>query len=204
MKAILWHRLSMQKGHIFIVIIISLIITLINFRYFSNASIAMFALILSATIVQSMYTQDHKVKWELFVNSLPLTKKTQLLADYLYCYGFIALLFITSAPIYFSSFYEQSNRFEHFAIYFANISCAILLICTQFYLHHLAETKGTRSFKMFIYIVAIFFINFPIHYYLAMVAANLSVILIPTVLSAIISVVVFRKCHVLYTAKEIF
>ncbi|POZ57613.1 hypothetical protein LYSIN_02397 [Lysinibacillus sphaericus] len=31
----------MQKGHIFIVIIISLIITLINLRYLSNASIAM-------------------------------------------------------------------------------------------------------------------------------------------------------------------
>jgi|GEM_PF-3521854 len=40
MKAFLWHRLSMQKGHIFIVII-SLIITLTNLRYFSNASIAM-------------------------------------------------------------------------------------------------------------------------------------------------------------------
>lgn len=93
MKALLWHRLSMQKGHIFIVIIISLFITLINFRYFSNASIAMFALILSATIVQSMYTQDHKVKWELFVNSLPLTKKNAVTSGLslllqLYCITF--------------------------------------------------------------------------------------------------------------------
>ncbi|MFJ5765109.1 ABC-2 transporter permease [Lysinibacillus sp. NPDC093210] len=204
MKALLWHRLSMQKWYILLVLIISLSITFINLHFFSDSSIIIFALIFSATIVESMYTQDHKAKWELFVNSLPLTKKTQLQADYLYCYGLIALLFITSAPIYFSPFYEHSNSFEHFAIYFANISCAILLVCTQFYTHHIEETKGMRSFRMIVYILLIFFINFPIHYYLSMVAVNLSVILIPTVISVIISIFVFQKCHVLYRAKEIY
>ncbi|MGE7841789.1 ABC-2 transporter permease [Lysinibacillus sp. NPDC093712] len=204
MKALLWHRLSMQKWYIFLLLIISLSITFINLHFFNDSSIVIFALIFSTTIVESMYTQDHKVKWELFVNSLPLTKKTQLQADYLYCYGLIALLFITSAPIYFSPFYEHSNSFEHIAIYFANISCAILLVCTQFYTHHIEETKGMRSFRMIVFVLLIFSINFPIHYYLSMVAVNMSVILIPTVISVIISIVVFRKCHVLYRAKEIY
>ncbi|MEK5333872.1 ABC-2 transporter permease [Lysinibacillus sp. FSL W8-0992] len=204
MKALLWHRLSMQKWYILLLLIISLSITFINLHFFSASSIVIFALIFSATIVESMYTQDHKAKWELFVNSLPLTKKMQLQADYLYCYGLIALLFITSAPIYFSPFYEHSNSFEHFAIYFANISCAILLVCTQFYTHHIEETKGMRSFRMIVYVLLIFSVNFPIHYYLSMVAVNLSVILIPTVISVIISIFVFRKCHVLYRAKEIY
>ncbi|MFJ5791275.1 ABC-2 transporter permease [Lysinibacillus sp. NPDC093197] len=204
MKALLWHRLSMQKWYILLLLIISLSITFMNLHFFSASSIVIFALIFSATIVESMYTQDHKAKWELFVNSLPLTKKMQLQADYLYCYGLIALLFITSAPIYFSPFYEHSNSFEHFAIYFANISCAILLVCTQFYTHHIEETKGMRSFRMIVYVLLIFSVNFPIHYYLSMVAVNLSVILIPTVISVIISIFVFRKCHVLYRAKEIY
>jgi hypothetical protein len=204
MKALLWHRLSMQKWYILLLLIISLSITFINLHFFSDSSIVIFALIFSVTIVESMYTQDHKAKWELFVNSLPLTKKMQLQADYLYCYGLIALLFITSAPIYFSPFYEHSDSFEHFAIYFANISCAILLVCTQFYTHHIEGTKGMRSFRMIIYVLLIFSVNFPIHYYLSMVAVNLSVILIPTVISVIISIFVFRKCHVLYRAKEIY
>lgn len=204
MEALVWHRLSMQKWYILIVLTISVTITFVNVRFFSNSSIVMFALIFSVTIVESMYTQDNKAKWELFVNSLPLTKKMQLQADYLYCYGFIALLFITSAPIYFSPFFVHSDSYEHFAIYFANISCAILLVCAQFYSHHIEETKGMRSFRMIIYVLLIFSINFPIHYYLSMVAANLSVMLIPTVISAIISIFVFRKCHVLYRAKEIY
>ncbi|MFJ7404914.1 MULTISPECIES: ABC-2 transporter permease [unclassified Lysinibacillus] len=204
MKALLWHRLSMQKWYILLLLIISLSITFINLHFFSDSSIVIFALIFSVTIVESMYTQDHKAKWELFVNSLPLTKKMQLQADYLYCYGLIALLFITSAPIYFSPFYEHSDSFEHFAIYFANISCAILLVCTQFYTHHIEATKGMRSFRMIVYVLLIFSVNFPIHYYLSMVAINLSVILIPTVISIIISIFVFRKCHVLYRAKEIY
>lgn len=87
MKALLWHRLSMQKWYILLLLIISLSITFINLHFFSASSIVIFALIFSATIVESMYTQDHKAKWELFVNSLPLTKKMQLQADYLYCYG---------------------------------------------------------------------------------------------------------------------
>ncbi|MFJ7660987.1 ABC-2 transporter permease [Lysinibacillus sp. NPDC097162] len=204
MKALLWHRLSMQKWYILLLLIISLSITFINLHFFSDSSIVIFALIFSVTIVESMYTQDHKAKWELFVNSLPLTKKMQLQADYLYCYGLIALLFITSAPIYFSPFYEHSDSFEHFAIYFANISCAIMFVCTQFYTHHIEETKGMRSFRMIVYVLLIFLVNFPIHYYLSMVAVNFSVILIPTVISVIISIFVFRKCHVLYRAKEIY
>lgn len=61
-----------------------------------------------------------------------------------------------------------------------------------------------RSFRMIVYVLLIFSVNFPIHYYLSMVAVNLSVILIPTVISVIISIFVFRKCHVLYRAKEIY
>ena len=204
MEALLWHRLTMQKWYVLLIFVVCIVLTVVDFRYLSGDSGSMFPLIFSATIVESMYTQDEKVKWELFVNSLPLTKKSQLQADFLYCYALIALLFIFTAPIYFSQPYEDIHFTEHFALYFAKISSAIMLICTQFYIHHLEETKGMRTLRMGVGIVLIFAINFSIHYYLSMVAANLAVILIPTIISLIISIYVFRKCHALYVAKEIF
>lgn len=204
MQALLLQRIMVQKWSIFFVVIISAIISFLDIPYLDNPSIGIFAVVFSASIVGGLYDSDYKINWELFVNSLPLTKKTQLQADYLYCYGIVILLFFLMAPAYFSQTAANENFSEHFAMYFAYISSASLLICTQFYIHHLEETKGIRNFRMLIAILIIFIINFPIHYYLSLVAANLLIILVPTIISLIISIFIFHKSLTLYLAKEVY
>ncbi|AVK83217.1 hypothetical protein C3943_06400 [Lysinibacillus sp. B2A1] len=204
MQALLLQRIMVQKWSILFVVIICAIISYMDIPYLDDPSMGIFAVVFSASIVGGLYESDYKINWELFVNSLPLTKKTQLQADYLYCYGIVIVLFVLMAPAYFSQSAANENFSEHFAMYFAYISSASLLICIQFYIHHLEETKGMRNFRMIIAILLIFIINFPIHYYLSLVAANLLVILVPTIISLIISVFIFHKSLNLYLAREIY
>jgi len=204
MQALLLQRIMVQKWSILFIVMICAIISYMDIPYLDDPSIGIFAVVFSASIVGGIYESDHKINWELFVNSLPLTRKTQLQADYLYCYGIVILLFVLMAPAYFSQSAANENFPEHFAMYFAYTSSASLLICIQFYIHHLEETKGMRSFRMITAILLIVIINFPIHYYLSLVAANLLVILVPTIISLIISVFIFHKSLTLYLAREIY
>ncbi|WP_107923040.1 ABC-2 transporter permease [Lysinibacillus parviboronicapiens] len=204
MKALLWHRISMQKFSIVSVLIVCIVFNFISIRYFDSFSMLFFIVIFSVNIVSSFYEQDKRANWELFVNSLPLARKTQLTTDFLFCYCQTLCLFIVSAPFYFMRTDEYSSFSEHFALYFANISCAILLICIQFYIQHVQDTKSMKNLRMFTAIFLIFLINYPIHYYLSLVAGNLLVLLVPTIISTMISIFVFRKCLTLFVAKEIF
>lgn len=204
MKALFWHRISMQKFSIISVLIVCIVINFISIQYFDSFSMLFFIVIFSVNIVSSFYEQDKKANWELFVNSLPLTKNTQLKADFLFCYTQTFILFIITAPFYFMGTAEYSSFSEHFAMYFANISCVILLICIQFYIQYIEDTKNMKSLRMFSAIFLIFLINYPIHYYLSLVAGNLLVILVPTIISTFISMFVYRKCLTLFTAKEFF
>ncbi|QDQ01786.1 hypothetical protein FOH38_15560 [Lysinibacillus fusiformis] len=204
MNALLWHRISMQKFSIVSVLIICIVINFISIQYFDSFSMLFFIVIFSVNIVSSFYEQDKKANWELFVNSLPLTKNTQLKADFLFCYTQAFILFIITTPFYFMGNGEYSSFSEHFALYFANISCVILLISIQFYIQHVKDTKNMKNLRMFTAIFLIFLINYPIHYYLSLVAGNLFVMLVPTIISTFISMFIFRKCLTLFTAKEIF
>ncbi len=89
-------------------------------------------------------------------------------------------------------------------MYFAYISSASFLICSQFYIQHLEETEGMRTVRMLTAVVLIILLNFVIHYYLSLVAANLIILFIPTLVSILISFIVFYKCLYLYMAKEIY
>ncbi len=204
MKALLWHRISMQKFSLVSLLIICIIINFISIQYFDSFSMLLFIVIFSVNIVNSFYEQDKKANWELFVNSLPLAKKTQLKTDFLFCYCQILLLFVITAPFYFMRTTIYSNFSEHFALYFANISCVILLICIQFYILHVQDTKRMKNSRLITAFFLVSLINYPIHYYLSLVAGNLLVILVPTIISTMISIFVFRKCLALLAAKEIF
>jgi len=141
MQALLLQRIMVQKWSILFIVMICAIISYMDIPYLDDPSIGIVAVVFSASIVGGIYESDHKINWELFVNSLPLTRKTQLQADYLYCYGIVILLFVLMAPAYFSQSAANENFSEHFAMYFAYISSASLLICTQFYIHHLEKRR---------------------------------------------------------------
>ncbi|MFT9817174.1 ABC-2 transporter permease [Lysinibacillus sp. NPDC056185] len=205
MQALLLQRIMVQKWSILFAVIICMIISYMKIPFLDNPAIVIFAVVFSASIVGGIYEDDQKVKWELFVNSLPLTRKTQLQADFLYCHGFVMLLFVLIAPAYFSQNAADGNFPEHFAMYFAYISSASLLISIQFYIHHLDETKRMRYFRMITAIFLIFIINFPIHYFLSQVVENfLIIILIPSIISIIISNFILLQTHTLYLAREVF
>ncbi|MFF2176903.1 ABC-2 transporter permease [Lysinibacillus sp. NPDC058147] len=205
MQALLLQRIMVQKWSILFAVIICMIISYMEIPFLDNPAIVIFAVVFSASIVRGIYEDDQKVNWEMFVNSLPLTRKTQLQADFLYCHGIVMLLFVLIAPAYFSQTAADENFSEHFAMYFAYISSASLLISIQFYIHHLDETKRTRHFRMITAIFIIFIINFPIHYYLSQVVGNfLIIILIPTIMSLIISIFILFQSLTLYLAREVF
>lgn len=202
MQALFLQRIMIQKWSILFAVIICTIISYMEIPFLDNPAIIIFAAVFSASIVEGIYKDDQKVNWELFVNSLPLTRKTQLQADFLYCHGIVMLLFVLIAPAYFSQTAADDNFPEHFAMYFAYISSASLLISIQFYIHHLE--KRMRYFRMLTAIFLIFLINFPIHYYLSQIAENLIIMLIPTLISILISNFIFRQSHTLYLAREVF
>lgn len=203
MQALLLQRIIVQKWSILFAIAICMLINYIDIPFLDSPSIGLVVVVFSASFVRGFYEDDLKVNWELFVNSLPLTKKTQLQADFLFSYGWVALLFVLMAPAYFSQSAADENFLEHFAMYFAYISSASLFICVQFYIHHLGKANGMRYFKMMIAIFLIFIINFPIHYFLSQVVANLSIILIPTIISIVISLFIFRQSLTLYLIKDV-
>ncbi|GAB0167112.1 ABC-2 transporter permease [Lysinibacillus sp. CTST325] len=204
MQALILQRIMIQKWSILFAVIICTIISNMEIPFLDNPAIVIFAAVFSASIVEGIYEDDQKVNWELFVNSLPLTRKTQLQADFLYCHGIVMLLFVLIAPAYFSQTAADDNFLEHFAMYFAYISSASLLISIQFYIHHLDEKKRMRYFRMLTAIFLIFIINLPIHYFLSQIAENLIIILIPSLLSILISNFIFRQSHTLYLAREVF
>ncbi|MEY9975940.1 ABC-2 transporter permease [Lysinibacillus sp. RC79] len=205
MQALLLQRIMVQKWSILFAVIICIIISYMEIPFLDNPLIGIFVVVFSASIIRGIYEEDQKVNWELFVNSLPLTRKTQLQADFLYSHGIVMLLFVLLAPAYFSQTAADDNFSEHFAMYFAYISSASLLISIQFYIHHLDETKRMRYFRMISAIFLIFIINFPIHYYLSQVVENfLIIILIPTIISIIISIFILLQSLTLYLAREVF
>ncbi|MDM5246991.1 ABC-2 transporter permease [Lysinibacillus sp. G4S2] len=204
MQALLLQRIMVQKWSILFAAIICMIISFTEIPILDSPSIGIFVVVFSASIVGGIYEDDQKANWELFVNSLPLTRKTQLQADFLYCHGVVILLFILIAPAYFSQTAANGNFSEHFAMYFAYISSASLLISIQFYIHHLDETKRMRYFRMMTAIFLIFIISFPIHYFLSQVVENLLIILIPTIMSIIISIFILLQSLTLYLAREVF
>ncbi|MFJ6207673.1 ABC-2 transporter permease [Lysinibacillus sp. NPDC092081] len=203
MQALLLQRIMVQKWSIFFAVIICIIISYMEIPFLNTPSIGIFVVVFSASIVGGIYEEDQKVNWELSVNSLPLTRKTQLQTDFLYSHGIVILLFVLIAPAYFSQTAADDNFSEHFAMYFAYISSSSLLISIQFYIHHLVETKQMRYFRMMTAIILIFAINFPIHYYLSQVVANLLVMLIPTIISILITLLIFRQSLSLYIAREV-
>ncbi|WP_342557495.1 ABC-2 transporter permease [Lysinibacillus sp. FSL P4-0201] len=182
---------------------ICLLLHFVHLPFVDSPSIGLFVVVISANIVDNLYRGDRQVKWTMYVNTLPLSKKTQLQSDFLFCYGLIALLFIILAPMYFSQPDASENFIEHLAMYFAYISSASFLICSQFYIQHLDETERMRTVRMLTAIVLIILLNFVIHYYLSLVAANLIILFIPTLVSILITFLVFHKCLYLYLAKEI-
>lgn len=204
MQALLLQRLMVQKWSILFAVIICMIISYMEIPFLDNPTILIFAVVFSASIVRGIYEDDQKVNLELFVNSLPLTRKTQLQADFLYCHGIVMLLFVLIAPSYFSQTAADNNFSEHFAMYFAYTSSASLLISIQFYTHHLDDTKRMRYFRMTSAIFLIFIIKFPIHYYLSQVVGNLLILLIPTIISIIISIFILSQSVNLYLAREVF
>ncbi|MEB2298067.1 ABC-2 transporter permease [Lysinibacillus xylanilyticus] len=205
MHALLLQRIMVQKWSILFAVIICMIISYMELPFLDNPAIVIFAVVFSTSIVGGIYEDNQKINWELFVNSLPLTRKTQLQADFLYCHGIVMLLFVLIAPAYFSQTAADDNFSEHFAMYFAYISSASLLISIQFYIQHLDETKRVRYFSMITAIFLIFIINFPIHYFLSQVVGNfLIIILIPSIISIIISNFILLQTHTLYLAREVF
>ncbi|MEC1301690.1 MULTISPECIES: ABC-2 transporter permease [Lysinibacillus] len=203
MRALLLQRIVVQKWTILFTMTICLLLHFVHLPFVDSPSIGLFVVVISANIVDNLYRGDRQVKWTMYVNTLPLSKKTQLQSDFLFCYGLIALLFIILAPMYFSQPDASENFIEHLAMYFAYISSASFLICSQFYIQHLDETERMRTVRMLTAIVLIILLNFVIHYYLSLVAANLIILFIPTLVSILITFLVFHKCLYLYLAKEI-
>lgn len=203
MRALLLQRIVVQKWTILFAMTICLLLHFVHLPFVDSPSIGLFVVVISANLVDNLYRGDRQVKWTVYVNTLPLSKKTQLQSDFLFCYGLITLLFIILAPMYFSQPGANENFIEHFAMYFAFISSASFLICSQFYIQQLEETEGMRTVRMLTASVLIILLNFVIHYYLSLVAAHLFILLLPTLISVFISFIVFHKCLHLYTTKEI-
>lgn len=202
MRALLLQRIVVQKWTILFAMTICLLLHFVHLPFVDSPSIGLFVVVISANLVDNLYRGDRQVKWTVYVNTLPLSKKTQLQSDFLFCYGLITLLFIILAPMYFSQPGANENFIEHFAMYFAFISSASFLICSQFYIQQLEETEGMRTVRMLTASVLIILLNFVIHYYLSLVAANLFILLLPTLISVFISFIVFHKCLHLYMTKK--
>ncbi|MFJ7696545.1 ABC-2 transporter permease [Lysinibacillus fusiformis] len=203
MRALLVQRFIIQRWTIFFAITICFVLYFIRLPYLDSPSICLFVVVVSSTLVENLYKGDRQVKWEVYVNSLPLSKKVQLQSDFLFCYAFVASLFIFIAPLYFSQTEASTNFIAHFAMYFGFISSSFFLLSSQFYIQQLEETEKMRSLRMLTATVLIIALNSVVHFYLSLVAGNLFILLIPTLISIISSLVVFQKCLHLFMAREI-
>ncbi|GLC87348.1 ABC-2 transporter permease [Lysinibacillus piscis] len=199
MQAMLLQRIMVQKWSIVFILIVCLCLHIFNL---DTSSIGIAIVIFSTSIISSMYITDRKVNWQMFVNSLPISKKVQLQADFLYSYSYVALLSILLAPSYFAQSAASENFIEHFSMYCAYSSSAILIVAVQLYVQQLEETKSMRDSRLLVAMFLIFAVVFALHFYLSLVAAQLFIILVPTFISIIISLYIFRKCVLLYQEKE--
>ena len=86
----------MQKSFILSSIVLCTLFTVIALRYLDSFSVGFFPLIFSASLVSTLLESDDKSNWTLFVNSFPLAKDSQLKADFLFCYSFTALIYMSS------------------------------------------------------------------------------------------------------------
>lgn len=89
-------------------------------------------------------------------------------------------------------------------MYFGFISSSFFLLSSQFYIQQLEETEKMRSLRMLTATVLIITLNSVVHFYLSLVAGNLIILLIPTLISIISSWLVFQKCLHLLMTREIF
>ncbi|WP_155590285.1 ABC-2 transporter permease [Lysinibacillus cavernae] len=203
MRALLLQRIVVQKWSILFSMTICTLLNFVHLPFADSPSIGLFVVVIAATLVENLNRGDRQVKWEIYVNSLPLSKKIQLQSDFLFCYGLITMLFILIAPLYFSQPEAAENFLEHFAMYFAFISSASFLICSQFYIQQLDETERMHTLRMLTATILIILTNFVVHYYLSLVSGYLFILVIPTLVSIFISFVVFHKCLHLYMTREI-
>ncbi|MED4887937.1 ABC-2 transporter permease [Lysinibacillus fusiformis] len=204
MRALFVQRLIVQRWTILFAITICFVLYFIRLPYLDSPFICLFVVIVSASLVENLYKGDRQVKWEVYVNNLPLSKKVQLQSDFLFCYAFVLSLYILIAPLYFSQTEASTNFIGHFAMYFGFISSSFFLLSSQFYIQQLEETEKMRSLRMLTAIVLIITLNSVVHFYLSLVAGNLIILLIPTLISIISSWLVFQKCLHLLMTREIF
>ncbi|MEG0448226.1 MAG: ABC-2 transporter permease [Lysinibacillus sp.] len=204
MNALLWHRISTLKSIILLYIVACLLTTLLGSRFINGFSTLLTITILLSLLVLNMYEQDKQSKWALLVNTLPITKKAQLLADFLFCYGLCLLVFILAIPGYFALPNATSQPAEHFAIFAAHFSSLIWLISMQFYLHYADKSGNSKIFTTAIVMLIILVLNFPVHYYLALVTTSRLIILIPTFFSIIPIIISFKKCVMHYSKQDIY
>ncbi|WP_336634314.1 ABC-2 transporter permease [Lysinibacillus fusiformis] len=203
MRALLIQRFIVQRWTIFFAITICFILYFIRSPYLDSPFICLFVVIVSASLVENLYKGDRQVKWGVYVNSLPISKKVQLQSDFLFCYAFVASLYILIAPLYFSQTEASTNFIAHFAMYVGFISSSFFLLSSQFYIQQLEETEKMRSLRMLTATVLIIALNSVVHFYLSLVAGNLFILFIPTLISIFSSWLVFQKCLHLLMAREI-
>lgn len=184
MRALLVQRFIVQRWTILFAITICFVLYFIRLPYLDSPFICLFVVIVSASLVENLYKGDRQVKWEVYVNSLPLSKKVQLQ--------------------YFSQTEASTNFISHFAMYVGFISSSFFLLSSQFYIQQLEETEKMRSLQMLTATVLIIALNSVVHFYLSLVAGNLFILLIPTLISIFSSWLVFQKCLHLLMTREIF
>ncbi|MFJ7735177.1 ABC-2 transporter permease [Lysinibacillus sp. NPDC097287] len=204
MKALLWQRMTAQKPFILLLLLLCIFTTLFGVRFLSSFSLLFVPTTLLLLLITSMYEQDKQSKWAVFVNALPVSKKTQLFVDFLFCYGICLLAFSAISPSYFSHQNATNNTIEHFAIFAAFFSSMIWLLSLQFYVHYCPKNSNSKIYAISGVIFIILVINFPIHYYLSLVSPSAFIILIPTFFSIIPVILSFQKCVAHYNKHDIY
>lgn len=132
MRALFVQRLIVQRWTILFAITICFVLYFIRLPYLDSPFICLFVVIVSASLVENLYKGDRQVKWEVYVNNLPLSKKVQLQSDFLFCYAFVLSLYILIAPLYFSQTEASTNFIGHFAMYFGFISSSFFFFLVNF------------------------------------------------------------------------
>lgn len=204
MKALLWHRMTAQKPFFLLLVLLFIFSTFFGVRFSNSFSLLFAPTTLLVLLVQSMYEQDKQSKWTVFVNVLPVSKKTQLFADFLFCNGMCLLAFSAIIPSYFSHYNSTNNTIVHFAIFIAFFNSMVWLMSLQFYVHYCPKNSNSKIFVTSAVFFIILVINFPIHYYLSLVSSSPFIILIPTCFSIIPVILSFQKCVAHYKKQDIY
>ena len=119
-------RLIVQRWTILFAITICFVLYFIRLPYLDSPFICLFVVIVSASLVENLYKGDRQVKWEVYVNRLPLSKKVQLQSDFLFCYAFVLSLYILIAPLTF-------HRLKRLQILLAILPCILVLSVALFF-----------------------------------------------------------------------